>query len=201
MKAIAPAHPRAFPWLVAAALPLLGLTLLGSCAAPQRPAPAPLPRPAPPAVQPAPQPLPARPAANWRDLPITAGDWRWAVVDGKSTATFGPASGTPLVRLSCERFLGEVRLARAATRSGAATGHVPMAVTTTTGTRPLLSEPTIAVPGWIITQIRASDPVLDAIAFSRGRFALDVAGEVPLYLPSWPEVSRVVEDCRQGNSG
>ena len=71
-----------------------------------------------------------------------------------------------------------------------------MAITTSTGTRPLLSEPLATRPGWITAQLRASDPILDAMAFSRGRFALDVAGLAPLYLPAWPEVARVIEDCR-----
>lgn len=186
MKAIAPADRPFFLTLAAAAL-----TLLGSCAPPPRPAPA-APPPAPtPAARPAPLPPPA-PAANWRDVPITPGDWRWSMTDGKSTATFSTPGGVALVRLTCEKFLGEVRLARA----GTGTGHVPMALSTTTGTRPLLSEPTVSGPGWVVAQIRAADPVLDAVAFSRGRFALDVAGAPPLYLPSWPEISRVVEDCR-----
>ena len=69
-------------------------------------------------------------------------------------------------------------------------------VATTTGTRPLVSDPELSSPGRITIAIRAKDPILDAIAFSRGRFAFDLAGNAPLYLPSWPEVSRVIEDCR-----
>ena len=42
----------------------------------------------------------------------------------------------------------------------------------------------------------ARDPLLDAMAFSKGRFAVEVAGLPTLYLPSWIEVSRVIEDCR-----
>jgi hypothetical protein len=42
----------------------------------------------------------------------------------------------------------------------------------------------------------ARDALLDAIAFSRGRFALEAAGLETLYLPSYPEISRVVQDCR-----
>ena len=38
--------------------------------------------------------------------------------------------------------------------------------------------------------------LLDAMAFSSGRFAVDLPGRSVLYLPSWPEVSRVIEDCR-----
>ena len=40
------------------------------------------------------------------------------------------------------------------------------------------------------------DPLLDAMAFSRGHFAVEVAGVAAVYAPSWPEVSRVIEDCR-----
>jgi hypothetical protein len=34
------------------------------------------------------------------------------------------------------------------------------------------------------------------MALSKGRFAVEVDGEAPLYLPSYAEVSRVIEDCR-----
>jgi len=186
MKAIAPADRPFFLTLAAAAM-----ALLGSCAAPPPPAAAPPPAPRPVVTKPAPLPPPA-PTANWRDVPITPGDWRWTMADSKSTATFTTPGGVTLVRLTCEKFLGEVRLSRA----GTSTGHVPMALSTTTGIRPLLSEPLVSAPGWTTAQIRVSDPILDAVAFSRGRFALDVAGAPPLYLPSWPEIARVVEDCR-----
>ena len=40
------------------------------------------------------------------------------------------------------------------------------------------------------------DPILDAIAFSRGRFMVAVTGGPRLILPAWAEVARVIEDCR-----
>lgn len=141
---------------------------------------------------PAPLPPPA-PAANWRDLPITPGAWRWGMVDGRSTALFGPAGAAPLASLTCDKPAGRVLLARA----GSGPGHVPMAVTTTFGTRPLLSEPLVSPAGWLAVPLHASDPILDSIAFSRGRFALDAAGLEALLLPSWPEIARVIEDCRR----
>lgn len=42
----------------------------------------------------------------------------------------------------------------------------------------------------------AGDAALDQIAFSRGRFAIETPGLPTLVLPSWPEVTRVIEDCR-----
>ena len=47
-----------------------------------------------------------------------------------------------------------------------------------------------------MTSVPAYDPLLDAMALSKGRFAVEVEGEAPLYLPSHAEVSRVIEDCR-----
>lgn len=116
------------------------------------------------------------------------------MVGGRSTASFGLPGAGPLVTLACDRPITTVLLARSGAGGEA---HQPMAVTTTTGTRPLLSEPLLSPPGWLVAEIRARDPILDAIAFSRGRFVLDVAGQPILALPSWPEVSRVIEDCRQ----
>ena len=175
MKAIAP-------------LALLSLAL-AACAAP-RPAPAPAPvavKPRP--IQPVPLPLPP---ADWRDAPQTPGNWTWAMAAGRSTATFFGASGAALVTLSCDRAQGRVLLSR----TGAAASALPLAVTTTSMRRPLLSDPSFPAQGWLVVPIAATDGLLDAIAFSRGRFALETAGQETLYLPSWPEISRVVEDCR-----
>lgn len=49
---------------------------------------------------------------------------------------------------------------------------------------------------WTVARLAAGDQLLDAIAFSRGRFGLEVPGLPPLVLPAYPELTRVVEDCR-----
>lgn len=181
-----------------AAYALIGLA--GSCTTPhEAPTPAPAPAPAPqPTVTPAPPPAPLPPApADWRDAPRTPGDWRWGIIAGRSSAGYGADPVVPLVTLTCDRASGQVLLARAALGGDGAREHVPMALTTVSGTRALLSEPLQSPAGWLVVPIRADDPILDAIAFSRGRFALEAQGQPTLYLPSWPEVSRVIEDCRQ----
>lgn len=187
MKAIARSE-----WPLALAAAGMALLLLGSCSAPPPPqpirAPAPVPTPAPP---PPPAPLP-RPT-DWRDIMPPPGTWRWAMAAGRSTAHYVAADGAALASLTCDRAGGQVLLGRA----GAANGQVAMGVSTTgAGHRPLLSNPQAGGSGWIVATIPARDRVLDAMAFSRGRFLLDVAGQTPLALPSWPEVSRVIEDCR-----
>ena len=114
------------------------------------------------------------------------------MVNGRSTATFADASGAPIAALSCDRAQRRVLLSR----SGAGATTLPMVVTTTSTRRPLSGDASYAPSGWLVVPIPATDSLLDAIAFSRGRFALEAAGQETLYLPSWPEISRVVEDCR-----
>ena len=114
------------------------------------------------------------------------------MVGGRSTASFGLPGAAPLVTFSCDRGNARVLIARQGTASGA----VPMMLRSTASLRPLNSDPRLSSPGMVTAELGVRDPALDAVAFSRGRFALETAGLPALYLPSWPELSRVIEDCR-----
>lgn len=154
------------------------------------------PTPAPIAAPPAnPQPVIQRPVApppapllHWRDAPITPGSWTWSDASGASSARF--AGG--ILELRCERASGSILLLRA----GAATGPVAMTISTTSARRTVTAQPFAGPPATIAASFAAHDDVMDAIAFSRGRFAIEVQGLAPVFAPSWPEVSRVIEDCR-----
>jgi hypothetical protein len=50
--------------------------------------------------------------------------------------------------------------------------------------------------GRIVTQVGAMDPLLDALTFSRGRFAVSMPGMAALIMPAGTEIAHVVEDCR-----
>lgn len=63
--------------------------------------------------------------------------------------------------------------------------------------RSLAAQSATQGPASLIGVLPANDPILDAMAFSKGRFAIETAGQQTLYLPSWPEVTRVIEDCRR----
>lgn len=121
-------------------------------------------------------------------MPITPGDWVWSVEAGRSIARF--AGGA--LALRCDRASGTVTLLRA----GLAESPVPLTVTTTSIARDLAATPQAGPPGALAVALPARDSLLDAMAFSRGRFMVEAAGLPALYVPSWPEVSRVVEDCR-----
>lgn len=44
--------------------------------------------------------------------------------------------------------------------------------------------------------LASTDPALDKVAYSRGRIMIETSATERLILPSWPEVARVIEDCR-----
>lgn len=62
---------------------------------------------------------------------------------------------------------------------------------------PVVAGSEAGTPGaYAIATRAANDATLDHIAFSRGRFVIEAPGALPLAVPSWAEVSRVIEDCR-----
>lgn len=168
---------------------ILALTLaLAACSAPTvipppKPQPAPTPRPAPP-------PPPPAPAGDWRDAPITPGDWSWSEEGGRSTARF--AGGQ--LAFVCDRANGTVLFYRQVPTPG---GAASLTISTQTVVRSVTGSPAnLGGAPAVAASFAATDPLLDAMAFSRGRFAVQASGLPTLYVPSWPEISRVIEDCR-----
>ena len=68
-----------------------------------------------------------------------------------------------------------------------------LAVTTTYGVRSLAAS---FAAGNLTAAVAANDPLLDDIAFTRGKWAIANAGVGALVVPSWAEAPRVFEDCR-----
>ena len=168
-----------------------GLALLAGCAS--KPAPAPQaepPRPVRPAPQP-PQPRPAPANVNWPDLPLTPGNWYYRDEGGASTAAYGAANSEPVFLARCNRAQRQVTLAR---EGSSATPR--LVIRTSNGDRTLGAAAQAEPLPYLNAVLPASDRFLDAIAFSRGRFAVEAQGLQRLVLPTWPELARVVEDCR-----
>jgi hypothetical protein len=160
---------------------------LASCA-PRRPEPAPLPPTPPPAPPPPPQII-APPPLAWQDAPLSPGDWTYREEGGRSSATYGSGGGTQFV-LRCDANRS-VTLARTGVPGMQASSIV---VRTSFGERRLPA--TVAHLTDAVASLAGSDALLDEMAFSRGRFAVEVAGAPLLILPTWPEIARVAEDCR-----
>lgn len=148
------------------------------------PAPVPTPRPAPSPSPPVPAPAPTPPPTNWLNAPLSPGDWRYRQDGEGRTAIFQSDAASFSVRCGG----GSVELS-VANSWGAA-----LYVNTSYGDRRLAAAPTDM--NHVAVSLAATDPLLDQIAFSRGRFLVQVEGGARLILPSWPEIARVVEDCR-----
>ena len=162
-----------------AAGPALALITLCACV-PRSPAPAPTPAPAPaPTPTPAPAPLQPQPVA-WEDSPLSPGDWSYREEAGPS------ASYADLFAIRCEPNR-QIRLVH---QGG--TGNA-LIVRTSFGDRILAAT---ASQAGLAAAVPASDALLDEMAFSRGRIAIEAPGGGRLILPAWPELARIVEDCR-----
>ena len=154
------------------ALLALGACVPGTASPPPLPAPAPAPRPVPAPVEPgAPVPTPA----DWQTGPLSPGDWEYAMLSTSPAAIF--RSGRTSFSIACRGR------ALALAISGA---PGPLVIRTSYGERRLAAG-----------QVAADDPLLDQMAFSRGRFLVAVEGGLSLVVPAWPEFARVVEDCRR----
>jgi hypothetical protein len=173
---------------------LIGVAALAACVPQQQEAPAP---PAPqPQAPPPPAPPPATPAppapSNWADLPLTPGNWFYRDEGTASSALFGtPASEAQFI-VRCDRASGRISLLREGAASGSA-----MTVRTSFTARSLPITHQAEPLSYAIATLAATDPLLDSMAFSRGRFTVEVPGSAMLVIPAWPEPARVVEDCRR----
>lgn len=164
----------------------LALTLaIAACVPAPRTAPS---APARAVTLPTPAPVPPPASRTWMDAPQTTGDWRYLPGAGGGIAMFGAAGATPLFAMRCERAARVVILAR----TGVAAAR-QMTVHSETQNRTLAAAP---VGQSIEARLAAGDRLLDAMALSKGRFAIEVPGAASLFLPSWAEVTRVIEDCR-----
>lgn len=183
-----------------AGMGIAGLAL--SACVPPAPEPTPAPSPTPVAL-PQPQPtapilteLPTPTYDDFMDAPQTPGDWTYAGGGPGPVTSTAQFAGGGIARLAvtCLRDAGVVRLQRL-TASPTPGGGTTMTIRTEFGDRSFAVR---SVEGSPSVELPASDPFLESIAFSKGRFAVELAGAPALYLPAWPEITRVIEDCRRG---
>ncbi len=156
---------------------------------------APAARPSPAAPRLAPLPPAPQPNTGWMDVPLTPGVWRYQ--------DFGPGAGKRALfsdpddrfyfSLTCVTQPNGPEILFSLT-GRPAKPNVAMTIRAETAQRTMMARQ--ANPAIIAVTLPAADPLLDAMALSKGRFAVEVEGEPARILPSWAEVSRVIEDCR-----
>ena len=182
----------------------VGIVLCTACVPAPEPTPAPTsqpveqaePEPEPlVAPEPAPVTAPAAEYENWIDAPRTEGLWAYSASQlstGRySIADYLNPDGSRQFTMMCSPS-GNVILQRWVSSVGA----LPLTIRTET------TESTLTAPrdpegrSMVAVPVRGNDRLLDAIALTRGRFAVETPDRPTLYLPAWAEVTRVIEDCR-----
>ena len=164
--------------------------LLAACVPAGRPPEGP---PAPPPARIA-TPAPFTPVpelgSDWRDWPLTPGEWRYRRDARGTVALFGQSGADALLLLRCDP--GERRMFL----SVSGTDATPLTLRASSTARVVPVQPTGGAPAYIAAAFAPTDPLLDALAFSRGRFVVEQAGRPPLVVPAHAEIGRVTEDCR-----
>ena len=170
---------------------VLGMTAMAAACTPKAPPPAP--PQAQPQPQPVPRPVPPPPpvSQDWRDLPLSQGNWYYNAQPGSTQALFGPANSEAAFIVRCDRARRQITLSR----EGTTTGNT-MTIRTTGAARTYPLSVQTDPLNYVYTTTTPADRFLDEIAFSRGRFSVEVPGTPRLLLPTWPEPARVIEDCR-----
>ena len=129
---------------------------------------------------------------DWTSWPIAPGNWVYRRDARGSIALFGPQGDDAILTIRCDRDRNRVFLSRA----GKASGKRQMVVRTTSKAETLKARPTDGAPPYSAVALHPDSYLLDRIVFSRGRFAVETSGLPPVAIPTWPEFTRVVEDCR-----
>ncbi len=120
----------------------------------------------------------------------TFGSWSYRPIAGGSESAFTDLTGSRRLIVRCIRANRSVAFVRTGVPAAAPT----LSVWTSTLARSVPA--TFQATNELTAMVAATDPLLDAIAFSRGRFATAAAGTPLLTVPAWPETARVIEDCR-----
>ena len=138
-------------------------------------------------------PPPAQPRGQWTEWQIAPGDWVYRQDARGSIALFGTPGDDATLVIRCDQARRQIFLSRKGQIS-ANGGNMTLRASSGLKTFPVGG--TGNPPYYAAIQLAPDEYMLDRIAFSRGRFAVEVTRMRSLAIPIWPEFTRVVEDCR-----
>ncbi|NVE94203.1 hypothetical protein [Altererythrobacter lutimaris] len=156
---------------------------------PPRPAPTPSPTVAPVTMPP---PIMEQLPENWMDQPRAPGDWTYERESSETFALYGQGREDMLAIIRCDLRTRQVGIGMFGMRSASAR----MQIHTETMSRTLEATQRESAMPLVAAEVDANNRLLDAMAITKGNFAMQVDGARILYLPGWAEVTRVIEDCR-----
>ena len=169
----------------------IGLALFASGCVNAPPAREPAPSPAP-VVRPA--PAPPAPVLDWVDRPATPGDWSYRTESNGSSAIFGEPSGGVRFAIRCDITQRRILFSRPGTLDPGRAARLTLTSTGGSATYALANAGGDGAS--VVASVAASDPFLDRLVYTRGRFLVRTDGQPDMVLPNWAEISRVLEDCR-----
>jgi hypothetical protein len=149
------------------------------------------PRPVVQPVTPAPAPRPIQPEGHWTEWPLARGNWVYSRDNRGSLGYFGETGKNALVTLRCDKARNRIYLSRAGELQ-----QPQIQVKTSSTSKVLTAASAGGTPSYVAAELSTLDPILDAMAYSRGRFTVEASGHQPLAIPAWAEISRIIEDCR-----
>jgi hypothetical protein len=118
------------------------------------------------------------------------GNWTYAPTTDGTEAVFANPAGNPQLWVHCTRATRHVTISRPASAAA------PIINIWTSSRTQIAASSFNPATGRLTIDLGAYDPLLDAIASSRGRVAFTIGTQPPLVVPPWAEVARVIEDCR-----
>jgi hypothetical protein len=130
------------------------------------------------------------PSPDFSTAAPIAGNWTYAPATDGSEALFANPEGSPQLSVHCTRATRRVTVSRPASAAA------PLINVWTSSRTQSVASSFNPATGRLTIDLANFDPLLDAIASSRGRIAFTVDGQPPLVVPPWAEVARVIEDCR-----
>jgi hypothetical protein len=145
-------------------------------------------------------PVAAQMAGDWTDWPLAKGSWVYRTDARGSVALFGQEQRDAVVTIRCDRAQGRIYITRAdeagTGRAGAGASSGTITVRASSALKTFGASATGGNPAYIAAEIMPADPILDAIIYTRGRFALQGSGGQSVAIPVYAEIAKVVEDCR-----
>ena len=143
--------------------------------------------------KPQPQAPPPKPVAgDWTEWPIAPGGWVYRQDDRGSIALFGPPRADATLTVRCDKAQRKIYISRA----GQIAAGGQMTLRASSGLQSYNAGNSGGSPSYAAIAMATNDFMLDRIASTRGRFAVETTGVASIAVPIWPEFTRVVEDCR-----
>ena len=118
------------------------------------------------------------------------GNWIYGTTNEGSEATFSNSGGQPQLTVRCTRSTRRVAILKAAPSAS------PSLWIWTSSEKMSLPATYDSSTSRVSVDLGAFDPLLDAVASSRGRIGFSSSGLEALVVPPWADIARVIEDCR-----